>query len=109
MELEASGGSEIVLNGEIAHLVAHASGGSRVALHGAGGTIVVQASGGSVVRAASYSALDGELDGSGGSDLDLCVTRALYGELSGGSTLEYYCQPDTVNVAQSGGSRATPH
>ena len=105
LEIDASGGSEVRLEADVTHLEVEASGGSEITLTGVGDTVIIHASGGSDIHSQRFESIDGQVRGSGGSAIQLCATQSIAGELSGGSSLDYFCQPSAVNVAQSGGSR----
>jgi len=80
------------------------SGGSEVTIVGSASDLVVDASGGSRVYLSEFICADAEINFSGGSNGSIYVTGTLDANLSGGSHLTYYGNPELEDISTSGGS-----
>jgi len=84
LDLDASGGSTIEMNGHVERLVANASGGARLALK-------------------ALTAKEADVDASGGATVEVTVEARLDAEASGGAKVRYAGSP-TVTKDTSGGA-----
>lgn len=107
LALNASGGSKISGTAYCRELLLQLSGGSQAALTGNSNYgIRMGLSGGSRCTSPDWSSPYLEADLSGGSRAILTITEEIHGNLSGGSSMEFYGNPPKVSVQASGGSRA---
>lgn len=80
------------------------SGGSEVIIVGSASDLIIDASGGSRVYLSEFICDDAEINFSGGSNGSIYVTGTLDANLSGGSHLTYYGNPELRDISTSGGS-----
>ncbi len=102
--LNASGGSDVtgsITAGDISFAI---FGGSSAALEGSAEILDINVSGGSTLDLEDLPAVDAAVAISGGSDATITVSGTIEGAVSGGSTLYYFGDPTSVDVAVSGGS-----
>jgi len=123
--LRASGGSDILINGNLScqnlsvslsggsdckgrvqaqELRIQASGGSDAMLEGQVNQLKVQASGGSDVKGYGLVCNIANLSASGGSDIQVTVQKELSADASGGSDIYYKGDPAKREVSTSGSS-----
>ncbi len=123
--LRASGGSDILINGNLScqnlsmslsggsdckgkiqaqDLKISASGGSDAFLEGQVNQLKVQASGGSDVKGYGLVCNIANLNASGGSDIHVTVQKELSADASGGSDIYYKGEPLKRQVSSSGSS-----
>lgn len=103
--LRVSGGARVRAGGvEAPDFALEASGGSEVRVEGWAGQLDLEASGGSTVDLHGLPVDGLALDASGGSHVHAHVTELLTGVLSGGSRLTCEGQPASRLVSTSGGS-----
>lgn len=103
LSIELSGASGLKADVAANRVEADLSGASDAKLKGQADQIDLEMSGASTFGTKDFSASDAEVDLSGASDATFTCTATLRGELSGGSTLNYYGNP-TVSVNTTGGS-----
>ena len=84
------------------------SGGSEIRMVGSAGDIEIDASGGSRVYLSDFICNDADIQFSGGSNGAVYVEGTLDANLSGGSHLTYYGDPDLGDIDTSGGSTINP-
>lgn len=104
LSLVASGGSDARISVAVTNLEIEVSGGSDVDLSGTAVSAALIASGGSDLNGRSFRAREVNVVSSGGSDAILGVDDRLTGSASGGSDIVYMGNPATVDVSTSGGS-----
>ena len=104
LELEASGGSDIKLEVDVKHLEVEVSGGSDIKLSGAAEFLNANTSGGSDLKAFGLTAQIGDLEASGGSDIEVTVEEELEARTSGGADIEYMGNPSKTNFNTSASS-----
>lgn len=104
LEIDVSGGSDVVIEVAVDTLALNASGGSDVNLTGTARTARLASTGGSDLNASRFTAGEANVNSSGGSDLVIAVRDKIVGHASGGSDISYSGQPTTVDVDTSGGS-----
>jgi Putative auto-transporter adhesin, head GIN domain len=101
----ASGGSALEISAlDARQLEADGSGGSTLTAAGSASAIRLAASSGSQLDAQSISADDVALDASGGSAVEARASRAVRGQLSGGSHATVFGHPAVRELSLSGGS-----
>jgi hypothetical protein len=102
---EASGGSTVTVTGiDASPFRASASGGSQIELTGTTGDARLNASGGSGVNAEKLIAEVASIEATGGSTLQVNVSKSVEGIASGGSRVTISGTGDSTNVSASGGS-----
>lgn len=84
------------------------SGGSEIRMVGSAGDLTVDASGGSRVNLSNLICNDADINFSGGSNGSVHVEGILDANLSGGSQLTYYGDPELGDISTSGGSAINP-
>ena len=84
------------------------SGGSEVIIVGSAGDLVIDASGGSQLYLSEFNVDDVDAALSGGSFASVYVGGRLDADVSGGSQLEYYGDPELGNIDASSSSSITP-
>jgi hypothetical protein len=84
------------------------SGGSRATIVGSAGDLTIDASGGSQLNLSEFTVHDVYAELSGGSFGSVYVGGRLDADLTGGSHLDYYGDPELGNVDTSSGSSITP-
>lgn len=89
LSVAASGGSDLKLNLNCRDLSIATSGGSDVELKGSGENMNATASGGSDIDAFGFTVANARVSSSGGSDVNIYVTKALEANASGGSDVNY--------------------
>ena len=100
-----SGGSELQGKLTSGDLDLNASGGSRIVLSGASKRLNVEGSGGSGLEAKDLTVIDVKASLSGGSWVVVNMSGGLEAQLSGGSHVTYYGNATLGSIAASGGSR----
>jgi hypothetical protein len=103
LRVTASGGADITLDIAVGSLAVASSGGADVNLTGNADLAEFRTSGGSDLNARSLTAREAQVLTSGGSDVGITVTGRLFGNVSGGSDVDYFGNPETVDVNVSGG------
>jgi hypothetical protein len=104
LKTHISGGGSLRINTFKAdELDANLSGGSHATIGGKIGKIHLDASGGSNLDAANLESSAAKIFMSGGGDSEVWVTKSLSADLSGGSTLHYYGNPE-ISQKTSGSS-----
>jgi hypothetical protein len=104
-ELEISGACEVrVLKLNSSSLEIELSGASELVLNGQTGRLELDQSGASELEGHKFIAEVAEVDISGASEATFMVTKSIGGECSGASDLELLGQPAHVNVECSGAS-----
>jgi Putative auto-transporter adhesin, head GIN domain len=123
--LHASGGSDIILDGNIktdklnlhlsggsdfngtvnaTELKAHASGGSDISISGTASSVYLDASGGSDIKGYGFITENCFVDASGGSDVYITVNKELNVEATGGSDVHYKGTGLIREIKNNGGS-----
>lgn len=102
--IDASGGSDIILDLTAEAVVCETSGGSDAILTGSSKYFKGNASGGSDLKAKDLRTQSAKVTSSGGSDAHIWVEVELIANASGGSDIYYYGSPKSVKVNKSGGS-----
>jgi len=102
--LDCSGASNVKAEINTTKLVGDFSGASKVTLSGSAQTQIVELSGASSYRAQDLNSINSRLDLSGASSAIISTSEELIAEASGASSLEYYGNPDKVDVDSSGAS-----
>lgn len=106
--LQVSGAAKVsATNLNSDSLKIESSGGSRVTVTGQTMKLTVESSGGARVNAADLAAVDGYVDGSGGSSVEVRVSGDLSSDVSGGASVTYNGTPANIVTNKSGGARVT--
>lgn len=100
----ASGGSQMIFTGRCEQAMFDCSGGSQIHIAGTGNLATIDCSGGSSFHGYDFEIQRVAVNVSGGSHLEVHAIQSLTGENSGGSTIRYAGQPQTLNINNSGGS-----
>jgi hypothetical protein len=105
-ELELSGGSHGKVEGfyNLDTIFLDLSGGSSVEMEGSAEDLILDASSGSHLSLGDFSVDIAEIELSGGSSGVINVSATLDADLSGGSHLEYFGDPELGDIEKSGGS-----
>ncbi|RYZ00315.1 MAG: DUF2807 domain-containing protein [Chitinophagaceae bacterium] len=104
LSVSLSGGSDFHGAVAVQQMKVDQSGGSDMTVSGTAGTLRVDASGGSDFKGFDLSAESCTAEASGGSDIDVNVSREIRASASGGSDISYRGNPTVVNTNKSGGS-----
>ena len=102
LDMEISGGSDFDGKVEITTLKLHASGGSDVSISGKAQNITLDVSGGSDFNGYDLSADIANVEASGGSDVEITVNRELSAHASGGSDVTYKGSGSVRDVKTTG-------
>lgn len=102
--LDCSGASNVKAEINTTKLVADLSGASKVTLVGSAQTQEVELSGASTYRAQDLNSINSRLDLSGASSATISTMDELIVEASGASSVDYYGNPEKVDVDASGAS-----
>lgn len=104
LKIHMSGGSD--LRGEFTcqELTVNASGGSDASLKGNATRLTIDASGGSDINAYRLSSDICRIHSSGGSDVNVTVSKSIDAHASGGSDIYYKGSPGETKISKSGGS-----
>ncbi|MEJ7911830.1 MAG: head GIN domain-containing protein [Chitinophagaceae bacterium] len=105
LQLHISGGSDFKGGVDIQNLKIHASGGSDVLIEGRVGTLSMDVSGGSDVDGFALTSEKATISASGGSDVQISVTRDINANASGGSDVRYKGPASVTDIRSSGSSR----
>lgn len=108
--VELSGGSWVDVSGfsSSQDFALDLSGGSHAVIVGSAGDLTVDASGGSSIDLSGFKVQDVRVEFSGGSSGSVYVGGVLDVDLSSGSRLVYYGDPELGDVETSGGSSISP-
>lgn len=104
LQLQISGGSDLKGNFSCDQLSVNASGGSDADLKGKTGTLKISASGGSDIDAYALSSEICQVHSSGGSDVNVNVSKSIDAHASGGSDIHYKGAPAVTKTNKSGSS-----
>ncbi|GAA4324720.1 head GIN domain-containing protein [Flaviaesturariibacter amylovorans] len=104
LSVNLSGGSDFKGAVAVQQMKVDQSGGSDMTVSGTAGTLRVDASGGSDFKGYGLSAESCTAEASGGSDIDVQVSKEIRAHASGGSDISYRGNPSVVETNKSGGS-----
>jgi len=105
--LNASGGSDIVLEVDVDNLEVEVSGGADIELAGLANYLEANTSGGADLRAYELTTKIARLDASGGSDMKVFVEEELEARASGGADIKYRGNPKNMDIQDSSGGDVT--
>lgn len=106
--LQVSGAANVTATGlKSESLKIESSGGSRVTVAGETVKLKIESSGGAKVNAGGLTAVDADIDGSGGSSVEVNVTGDLRSDISGGARVQYSGTPANIVTNKSGGARVS--
>lgn len=107
LRVKCSSGSDIRAKVQTGYLEVECSGGSDAVIGGSADELRSATSGGSDLKAFDLVVREARLRCSGGSDIRIHVTDALYAEASGGSDIAYRGSPEVLEIDTSSGSDVT--
>lgn len=107
-ELEVSGAASVsVSNLKNDAIKIESSGGSKVTVTGETADLKVETSGGAKVFTSELTSVNADIDGSGGSLVEVNVSGELRTKISGGSHVKYAGTPVNIITKKSGGARVS--
>lgn len=104
--IDTSGGAGVTVSGlKNSNLSIESSGGSKVTASGTTAKLTVEMSGGAKIVANDLAAIDVNVDGSGGSSVEVLVSGELRSDISGGARVTYSGAPASIVTNKTGGAR----
>lgn len=107
--VDASSGADIELRLEAGSASAEASSGANIELGGTTGNFTARASSGSEIEAKNLESQTATADASSGSEISLTAKKSFTGEASSGGDVDYYGNPESINVNDSSGGNVNKH
>lgn len=102
--VDASGAAEIRGDLDAVDLELEASGAGRVILTGTAANVQAHATGASIIDLSDLSAVDAQVDSSGGSTITVNIDGILDADADGGASVYYLGNPEMGTINVSGGS-----
>ena len=107
-EIEVSGAANVSISDlKNDAIKIESSGGSKVTVTGETMNLKVETSGGAKVFTSELASINADIDGSGGSFVEVNVSGELRTHISGGSHVKFVGTPTNVIVKKSGGARVS--
>ena len=108
LNVDVSGGSQLLGNIEAGDTVLDVSGASQVILSGSAQEVVIDASGASTVKLADLPVTDAAVNASGASQVTVNPSGRLDADASGASRVHYLGSPTLGKIERSGASSIAP-
>jgi hypothetical protein len=105
--IDISGGSDFKGQIDVTALTVHQSGGSDISISGKANKVNISASGGSDFSGYNLTADYGQVEASGGSDVEITVNKELSARASGASDITYKGTAEVKESKSSGASSVT--